>query len=307
MLIFLLGLLLFLVGIEGCKEGMNQAVSGKFKNLLLNMPDSLLPSIFIGIIFTAIIQSSSAVTVILISLLETKLVKFKTAIGIVLGANIGTTVTVQIITLPITKIYLYIILLGVVMFILSIPGNNKNIKYTGIVILSFGLVFMGLELMTGYFFKNTHTIRFLLLKTADNIGYGLLGGAFITSIIQSSSAVTGIIVSLGKTGLISLPAAVAIALGSNVGTCVTAFIASINCGRISRSLAKGHLIFNILGVLAVMPFFNYLIKIIELSSTDLVRQIANGHTIFNIFNVIIFLPIFNTFVSVLGGEDNGFN
>jgi len=134
---------------------------------------------------------------------------------------------------------------------------------------------------------------------------GLLVGTGTTALLQSSSAVTGITISLARSGLISLVSAIAIALGSNIGTCITAFIASFNCSRTSKMMAIGHFIFNIVGVLVILPFFNYFCKLVELTSNNILRQIANAHTLFNIYNVLLFIPFISTFTDLLGGDKFG--
>src|SRR5690554_4464183 len=287
-MLFAWGLLLFLSGMEGAKWGLRKGVTRKLETVLSAISSNVFSCILLGIIVTAFIQSSSAVSVILIGLIEARVISLKPAIAIIMGANIGTTVTVQIISLPIVNLYPWIIIIGLLISMIGIFKSNK-LFFAGLTMVFFGIVFAGLLNMTS-FFKGQgiiNLIRTIFTYTGDSNLKGILLGFFVTLILQSSSAVTGISLGLARSGFINLTSSVAIALGSNIGTCITAFIASVNCGRISKMMAVGHFIFNLFGVLAILPFFNIFCKLVEQTSTELIRQIANAHTLFNVYNVII--------------------
>ncbi|MCG8516330.1 MAG: Na/Pi symporter [Halanaerobiales bacterium] len=306
--IFLIGLFLFLLGLEGTKRSIKIIATAKIKAILQGLSENIFLAVLIGTIITAVLQSSSAVTIILIALLEAGLLNIRSAMGIVLGANIGTTVTVQIISLPILSFFPLIIISGVVLILIGIIFRSK-IFFGGLAIFSFGIVLAGLELMTGYF-QNPGTHRLIehcLAYSGTNPYKGILVGILITGVIQSSSLVTGITVVLANNNLITLASAVAITLGSNIGTCVTAFIASINSGQVARSMVWGHFFFNLIGVLVILPCLGWLIALVRMSSPNLVRQIANAHTLFNLFNLLLFLPFLNPFISFLGGNKDGDN
>ena len=293
---FILGLGCFWLGLEISKRNLKKLTGNKFKNYFYRLKNNLYLCLISGILFTAIIQSSSAVSIILIGLIEAKLIDLKSALLIMMGANIGTTVTVQIISFPILSFYPVLIISGITLIILGYNCNYLN--KIGKIFMAFGLVFFGLNLMTS-FFNDPHIKNFfyeMLATYGQNKYYGIIIGVLSTSILQSSSAVTGITVSLSYNNIISLPGAVAIAMGSNIGTCITGFLASFNAGITSKNLAKRHFTFNIIGVLIFIPFFNLFIELISLSSSVLTRQIANAHTFFNLFNVIFLLPFLNTFV-----------
>lgn len=300
MLIFLSGLFLFLLGLEGSKRGLGRVASTKVELALKRLSNSIFLSIFSGVVVTAILQSSSGVSIIVISLIEEGLLQLKPAIGIMLGANIGTTFTVQIISFPVIALFPYLIISGLFFMIIGFMLRNKLVD-AGLALASFGVVFAGLNMMTGYFQNPAVSglITKILAFSGDNYLLGILLGVIITGIIQSSSAVTGITVSLARNNLITLPAAIAIALGSNIGTCITAFLASFNSSRLAKSLARGHFLFNLIGVIAILPFLGIFNHLVMLTSQNLLRQIANAHTLFNIFNILIFLPFFDTFVSFL--------
>jgi len=305
-MLFFGGLFLFLAGLEGSKWGLKKAVSGKVEELLSDLSANVLASLLLGIIITGVIQSSSAVSVITISLIEAGILSLKPALAIIMGANIGTTITVQIISLPVLELHPQTIILGLIITLIGLLTNKKMV-YTGLAVAAFGVVFAGLVMMTS-FFKSPAVIELLkslLAYTANNNLLGILLGMIVTSLIQSSSAVTGISLSLARGSIINLSSAIAIALGSNIGTCITAFIASFNCSRVSRMLATGHFIFNLIGVLVLLPFYNVFCRLVELTSNNLLRQIANAHTLFNIFNVLLFIPFISAFTDLLGGDRYG--
>ncbi|MFW5998754.1 MAG: Na/Pi cotransporter family protein [Halanaerobiaceae bacterium] len=288
---FLLGFSMFLIGLEFVKRALKDTAGQNIKGYLKNLDGHSFILLFAGILFTSILQSSSAVSIILIGLIEARLMNFKSALFVMMGANIGTTITVQLISFPVLAYYPYFFVTGFIFFIISY--YKDAFLTTGKIFIAFGLVFFGLDLMTGFF--NDPEIKklfyFLLARYGDNKYLGILIGIISTSILQSSSAITGIVVRLGYNNIISLPGAVAIAAGSNIGTCITAFLASLNAGNNSKMLAKGHLTFNLLGILILLPLFDKFIKIVALTSTDLSHQIANAHTLFNVFTVIILLPL----------------
>ncbi|NLJ83699.1 MAG: Na/Pi cotransporter family protein [Halanaerobiaceae bacterium] len=306
MLIFISGLFLFLTGLEGSKWAIKSLVNKRIKDLIISLDKHLYLSILIGIIITAIIQSSSAVSVILIGLLEAGAISLKPAIGIMLGANIGTTVTAQILTFPVINYYPYLIALGLALALIGIFIRKRTFFYIGSSILFFGIVFAGLILMT-FFFESPEKRRLIesfLLYSSKNIYLGILTGTIITAIIQSSSALTGVIIGLAFNELINLRTSIALILGSNMGTCFTAYLASINASPVSQKLARAHFIFNILGVLALVPFYFLFENLVRASSQELSRQIANAQTIFNIYNTLVFLPFLNTFISWLEGKED---
>lgn len=304
--VFLLGLLLFLFGLEGSKKGLDLLSSKHLQKTFLYVEDNVYIGILIGALITGILQSSSAVTVILIGLLDAEMISLRSALSILLGANIGTTITIQIISLPVLQLYPWLIFLGVLLYISGWYFNSYNVKGMGITIFSFGIVFTGLNMMTGFFDNPLYrNIISNILSYGQNTIPGIFMGFFITAVVQSSSIVTGLTVSLARGGLISLPVAISITLGSNIGTCITGFIASLTCGKTAKVLAWGNFLFNMVGVLFILPFLQYFIKVITITTGTLPRQIANAHTFFNLLNVILFIPFYDTFVSFLRRNING--
>ncbi|MFW5998647.1 MAG: Na/Pi cotransporter family protein [Bacillota bacterium] len=297
MFIFIVGFFLFLIGLELAKKGLQKLAGTGIKNSLTKIQDHKYLSLSTGIFFTSVLQSSSAVSIILIGLIEAELMDFKNAFIIMLGANIGTTVTVQLISFPVLSSYPYLIITGILFLIFGF--FNKLFLKLGKIVIAFGLVFFGLDLMTSIFVNPE--IRMIFYSWFSRYGhnnyYGIIFGLISTALVQSSSAVTGILVTLGRNNIIGLSEAVAIAAGSNIGTCFTAFLASFNSGKTSRKLAIGHLFFNLTGVLILLAIYDIFIKIVSLTNTNLSHQIANAHTIFNILTVIIFLPFLDKVIS----------
>lgn len=304
MLLFCTGFFLFLGGLEGCKWSIKNVITGRVKNIIISLDNHTIFSIIIGILIASIMQSSSAVSMILISLIESRTLSLKSAICIMLGANIGTTITVQIISLPVLNYFPYLIIIAVTINIIAKIFNKKRYLYLGTYIFFFAVVFAGLLLMSNFFKlpANTRLIMNILKYSSKKLHLGLITGTIITAIIQSSSAVTGIVLSLALNQMISLKTAVAVTLGSNIGTCITAFLASINAGNTSKKLAKSHFLFNLIGVISILPVFTLFINLITITCTYLSGQIANAHTFFNIYNLLIFLPFLNSFISWVDKE-----
>ncbi len=296
---FCLGFLTFFSGLELTKLSLKNMHGRFIEEFIKSFTGNLYFCIFIGVIITAILQSSSAVSIILISLIEARLIKFESAFAILLGANIGTTITVQILSLPILSAYLYLFIAGT-FFIVIGKIYKKYLFKIGMIIFSFALVFWGLNMMTSYFSQDS--IKLLMTKIlslSNNIFYGISLGGLITAIVQSSSVVTAITLSLARNNLITLSIAIAISLGSNIGTCITAFLASINGGKKAKALAKGHFLFNLLGVIFVLLFYPLFLKLINYIDGSLMRKIANAHTLFNIVSLLFFIPFYNYFINFL--------
>ncbi|MGM0409605.1 MAG: Na/Pi cotransporter family protein [Bacillota bacterium] len=288
---FIIALVLFFIGIKINKYSFNNLAKEKIKYILNNLCKNFYTSILLGIVLTATIQSSSAMIIIVISLLESSLIKFDKALAIIFGANIGTTITAHIFTISFKNFYLLLLILSVIFFLFSL--YYKHLLYTSITFFSFFLIFKALDLISKALNTN-FLIKILLKLLAKNFNkyYYLIIIAFlITALIQSSSVFTALILKLTENNLIIFDNSVALIIGSNLGTCFTAFLASINKSKKCKYLALIHFFFNLYGVFIFLIFKNYYFKIIALSSTKITRQIANGHSIFNITTLIFILPI----------------
>lgn len=293
-----IGLGLFLLGLRSFAGGLNHLVSKKFRHVLVNLKTRPLLGVFAGCIATGILQSSSATTVILIGLVQADLLTLYQAAPIIMGINIGTTITSQLIAFDIVK-YSFILFLASVL--ISMTSKNKKNRYIGEVLMGFSLIFIGIELLTNGLspLKNISKIHQILGQFGETPLFGVLMGFSTISILQSSSTGVAILQTLADTGIISVQSAVPMMLGMNVGTCVTAIISSLPFGKAAKQAALIHLFFNIAGLILTFPLINPLCRIsVLLSPLNISRQVANAHTIFNVFSTIIFLPFTAVFVDM---------
>jgi len=306
MLINLLGgLALFLYGMHKMTEALKILAGERVKGILARLTTNRFSAAFAGASVTAIIQSSSITTVLMVGFITAGVMTFQQSIGVILGANVGTTITAQIIAFKVTKAALFLIAAG---FFTEVLAKTPRIKYAGVMLMGLGMLFFGMELMS----QATAPLRtyepfMTLMQEMTNPLLGVLIGAVFTALVQSSSATTGIVIVMASQGLISLETGIALVLGSNIGTCVTAWITSIGKPREAKQAAMAHVVFNVSGVLlfvGFIPYFAELIRVIspmahELSgierlAADTPRQLANAHTVFNIFNLVLFLGFTNT-------------
>jgi len=309
---------MFLFGMKIMSEGLQKVAGKKMRQILSMVSNNRFVGCGVGALVTSIVQSSSATTVMLVSFVDAGLMTFVQAIGVILGANVGTTVTAQLIAFKITKYALPAIAVGVLLkFFL---GYGKRI-YVGDVLLGFGLVFFGLATMKAGFapLKESETfISFFTKFNADSyidIMLCVLVGTVLTMILQSSSATVGITMVLATQGLLDFPASAALILGDNIGTTITAELASVGASINAHRTARAHTLFNAIGVLNIILFFPFFIKLvvwltsstiaigppdimIEGEKPNIARYIANSHTMFNVVNALFFLMVLPYLVKV---------
>ncbi len=303
------GLGLFLFGMETMSNGLKRTAGNRMRYILEKLTSNRVIGMFVGAFVTMVIQSSSATTVMLVGFVHAGLMHFAHAIGVILGANIGTTVTAQLIAFKITDYALIMVAVGVGLTMFS---SREVYRHIGSVIFGFGLLFFGMHLMSKAMVPLRSYEPFIdLLVKLENPVLGLLIGAIFTALIQSSSAFTGIVIVLAVQGVLTLDAGIPLILGANVGTCVTAGLASINATRNGKRVALAHVGINIGGVLLFLfwiPYFADLVRWISPSSeligaaklaAETPRQIANAHTIFNVGTALIFLPLVNQFSNMV--------
>ncbi|MBU0759681.1 MAG: Na/Pi cotransporter family protein [Candidatus Omnitrophica bacterium] len=298
-----LGLLLF--GMTLMSEGLQKVAGAKLKQILKLLTDKPLAGVLVGTGVTAIIQSSSATTVMVVGFVNAGLMSLRQAIGVIMGANIGTTITAQLIAFHLDKYALPVIGIG---FALMFFGRQRKIKFWGQVLLGFGLLFFGLTVIKDMLapLKEMQAVSDFFVRFSANPMLGILAGLVITLVLQSSSAVVGFIQALALIGVIDFPIAIAAMLGSNIGTTITAQFASIGSSITSRRAAMAHTLFNVLGVLIVLPFFYSGIfeRIVDMitpgsiTNATIMRNVANAHTVFNVFNTLLFLPFIGLFVKL---------
>jgi phosphate:Na+ symporter len=260
-----------------------------------------LRGVFVGILVTILIQSSSGTTVMTVSFVNAALMSLNQAIGIIMGANIGTTVTAQIIAFKIKDFSLPFIALGVA---LSLFGKSKKQRYAGNGLVGFGLLFMGMQTMeNATAFLSTRQEFFLAL--GKHPIWGVLAGMFVTMIVQSSAATIGLTMAMASQGLLGLDAALPIILGDNIGTSVTAQLASLTGSVYARRAAWAHTLYNVFGVCVIWiirPYFVWIVESITFSinpNAGLGTLIANAHTLFNVCSAVIFLPLTKYYVRFL--------
>ncbi len=300
------GLALFLFGMEQMAGSLKLVAGERMKVVLARLTTNRFMGALTGAFVTAIIQSSSVTTVLVVGFISAGLMSMAQSIGVIMGANIGTTITAQIVAFKVTKYALLMVAFGFGAWFFS---KQDKIRHYGNMLLGLGLIFFGMSLMSDAMFPLRSYQPFLdLMATMANPLIGILIAAVFTALIQSSSATTGIVIVMASQGFITLPAGITLAFGANIGTCVTAMLASIGKRREAIRAALVHVIFNIAGVLLWVAFIDYLADLVllisptsnELTGTaklaaDTPRQIANAHTIFNIANTLIFIGFIGTF------------
>jgi phosphate:Na+ symporter len=286
------GLAFFLFGMEMMSEGMKKSAGNKMRAILGALTRNRVIALIVGAFVTMVIQSSSATTVMLVSFVQAELMGYAQAIGVILGANIGTTITAQLIAFKLTDYALLMIISG---FLMRTFAKKNNIRYSGEALLGFGILFFGMKLM-GDSMKPLRTYQGFIdiMRGLENPLLGLLVGAVFTGIIQSSSAFTGIVIVLAQQQMITLEAGIPMILGANIGTCITAGLASIGTVRDAKRVALAHVILNIAGAIIFLfwiPAFADIVRAIAAKfDSDTARQIANAHTLFNVSVAVLFLP-----------------
>jgi phosphate:Na+ symporter len=295
------GLALFLYGLEKMSDGLKKAAGNKMRSIIAALTRNRIIALFVGAFVTMVIQSSSATTVMLVSFVQAGLMGFAQSLGVILGADIGTTITAQLIAFKLTDYALLMIAVG---FGLQMFAKTDDVRNIGEVILGFGILFFGMKLMSDAMKPLRAYPGFIDgMKGLENPLLGLLAGTLFTALVQSSSASTGVVIVLAQQGLITLEAGIPIIFGANIGTCITAGLASIGTYREAKRVALAHVLFKVAGVLIFIfwiPSFAELIRTLAAKfGSDIARQIANAHTIFNVSLAIIFIPFTNWFAGLI--------
>ncbi|WP_291561047.1 MULTISPECIES: Na/Pi cotransporter family protein [unclassified Clostridium] len=305
------GLGLFLYGMKMMGDGLENAAGDKLKGIFDRITSNPVKGVLTGAIVTAIIQSSSATTVMIVGFVNAGLMNLYQATAVIMGANIGTTITAQLISFQFDALAPIFLAIGAMIVLFT---KRKNTKQIGNIILGFGILFLGLELMKNSMSPLADSPFFseLIIKLQGKTILGVLLGVVMTAVIQSSSASTGILVALASTGALPLNVAVPILFGNNIGTCVTALISSIGTSKTAKKAALIHLLFNVIGTLIFIPLIGQLTGIVQgitpgMGAEAVKRQIANAHSIFNIINTLILMPCIKLLVYIVNriipGED----
>ena len=285
------GLALFLYGMQMMSTGLEAAAGNRMKSILEKLTSNRIKGVLVGAAITAVIQSSSATTVMVVGFVNSGLMTLKQAVWVIMGANIGTTITGQLIALDIGAIAPLFAIAGVgaIMYIKSEKVHHISSIFAGL-----GILFIGMDMMGAAMSPLKESEAFISLMTKfDNPLLGILVGALFTAVIQSSSASVGILQALASTGMIPLSSAVFVLFGQNIGTCITAVLASIGMKVNAKRTTVIHLLFNIIGtvlftvICLVTPYVTW---IEAMTPGDPVAQIANAHTVFNIVTTLLLLP-----------------
>jgi phosphate:Na+ symporter len=300
------GLALFLYGMEKMTDGL-KAATGKQMNVLLSkLTRNAVTGAITGTIVTAVIQSSSVTTVLVVGFVSAGLMTLVQSVGVIFGANVGTTFTAQIVAFNTTALALPLITIG---FAMSFIWKNGVARHYGAMLMGLGLIFYGMAAMGSAMAPlRTHQGFIDLLQSMETPVFGMLAGALFTALVQSSSATIGLAVVMATQGLITLPAGIAIVFGAKIGTSITAILAAIGKPQDAKRAAAIHILFNVIGALIWLPFISVLANMAESVSpvyeylegtermaAEVPRQIANAATIWAIANVLIFLPFSGMF------------
>lgn len=285
------GLGLFLFGMNLMGDGLQKSAGSKLKKIIELLTSNTIMGVLVGMVVTMVIQSSSATTVMVVGFVNAGIMTLGQAIGVIMGANIGTTITAQLVSLDVDFLAPVALGIGIVIYMFSNKPKNRHIAE---ILIGFGILFTGMDFMkdavkplAGY-----QGFTDMLVSFGHKPILGVLMGFAITAIVQSSSASMGMLIALASQGLIPITAALPILYGENIGTCVTSLISSIGASRNARRAAIMHLTFNIIGSLIFMFLLSGpIVKLVTyLDPNDAARQIANAHTLFNVLNVLILLP-----------------
>src|SRR6056297_3061526 len=301
------GLSLFIFGMNYMGIALQKTAGSKLKQILAALTNKRIMGVFVGAVVTMIVQSSSATTVMTVGFVNAGLMNLNQAIGVIMGANIGTTVTAQLVAFKLTDAAPLIIAAGMTIYLVSKKKKKKDLAE---IFIGFGILFLGMALMKEAIEPLEESQVFIdILSNFNNPLVGILAGFGITALLQSSSATTGLLLAVAGSGLITVEMAFPIVFGQNIGTCVTAMISSIGANKTARRAAVMHLLFNLIGTAIFLIVLRKPVEnlVFLITPSGIERQIANAHTLFNIINVVIMYPFANLIVKaskkIIKGED----
>lgn len=304
---FVGGLGMFIYGMQIMAQGLENAAGNKMKSLLEVLTKNKLMGVILGATITAVIQSSSATTVMVVGFVNAGIVNLSQAMGVIMGANVGTTVTGWLVSsvewaefLSPSKIAPIAVMLGVV---IMLTGKRRSSKEIASIVVGFGLLFIGITTMSSAVapLQESEGFRNIFVTLGSNPMLGILAGALVTAIIQSSSASVGILQSLAAAGLVPFSAAIYIIMGQNIGTCVTAMLSSMGAKKNAKTAALMHLLFNIIGTIIFSLIAIIYFEVINpLAGTGIISQtqISMVHTVFNIGTTVLLFPASNWIIKL---------
>jgi len=294
------GLAIFLAGLDVLSEGLKKAAGNTLRNVLQKLTVNRFMGATTGAFVTAVLNSSSVTTVLVVGFVTAGVMTLAQSVGVIMGANIGSTMTAQLLAFNLSAYSLIPVAIG---FFMTFASKSDRPKYIGMMIMGLGLVFYGMGLMSEGMKPLRSYEPFLdILASMENPLFGIMAGAVFTGLVQSSAATVGIAIAMASEGLLALPAGIALALGANIGTCVTALLAALGKPTEAVRAAVVHISFNIAGVLIWLPFLTILADIaVDISpaatglegtaklAAEVPRQIANANTMFNVINTLLFI------------------
>ena len=284
-----IGLGLLLWGMRILRQGLQSFAGQRLQQILLWMTETPWRGFWSGSISTALLQSSTALTVMAVSFVDAELLPFGNALALILGSNIGSTLTTQLLAFPLEQITLYLMLLGSLGYLL-IPNRGRFLSLS---FFSLGMLFFALSLLKAGMtpLADLPTIQHFLRQLGDNHLQGVIAGTVLSALLHSSSATTGIVMLLTEDGWLTLPTALAFIFGANIGTCFTAVLAALASSRAAQRVALFHVLLNVFGVLLFLPFVGPMANGLTIMGGSLSRQVANAHTIFNVLSSLLAFPL----------------
>lgn len=295
------GIALFFVGIRLLRSGLGGAARKRVEGALLGLTGTPGTAVLTGTVVTALVQSSSAVTVTVVGFVDAGVLDLYRAFGVIMGANLGTCVTAHMLAFRGEAFAIPVVCMG---FAGYLCARRRLYRDFSMAVAGFGCVLWGVGVIQSAmaWLAGAPWFAESLVVLGQAPLLGVMAGAVLTGVIQSSSVTTTVLIGLARQGLMGLGSAAAVALGSNIGTCVTAILASVGASPSARCAAFLHLAFNVTGVIAVLPVFPAFVKLVEMFSTvDPGRRIANAHTLFNLLSIIVVLPWSRKFVDIVKG------
>lgn len=303
------GLGLFLYGMNLMGSALQRSAGSRLKRLVEILTKNRFVGVLVGVVVTMVIQSSSATTVMVVGFVNAGIMTLKQAIGVIMGANLGTTVTAQLIAFNLAGIAPLAVGIGVV---LSLVSKKSKMKDLSEIIIGFGVLFIGMSMMSSSLAPLSESETFIeIMKGLKNPYIGMIAGFLLTTILQSSSASIGLLLALASQGFLDIDMALPVLFGDNIGTTTTAMLSSIGATRVAKQAALMHFLFNFIGTVLFMVVLRKPVEavVMNLSPGDVGRQIANAHTFFNLTNIVIQFPFANLIVKaaekiIKAGDDD---
>jgi phosphate:Na+ symporter len=289
-----LSLMLFLGGLKIMSAGLAELGGSSFAQAVRHWTGQRGSAFLVGVFFTALTQSSSLATVIVVGMVDARIISLGAAIAVIAGANVGTTVTGQLISFRVYDYAPLLVAAGTIFFLSSRKGRRRE---AGRALLGLGILLSGLNTMHSFLVPQAEKawVKEFLEMAAINPSVAIFAGAAVTAIVQSSSAVMALTIALAQEGVLSLAAGVGILVGADVGTCVTSLLAGLGTGVNARRAAVAHLVFNLLSMAIVLPVFQLLLTVAAASAEIMPRQLANAHTIYNLSGAVMLLIFLSPF------------